>query len=134
MTLNHWDNEFYLFSCYQSHRTATPDLVYFYPGYHYPVDFAFFGGNKGPWVTPLCSIQSKGKIGLYKYNVNLDSKRLGLPLRTLEGQIYIKYSQKHDSNIGLEAYHNVIRHVRKVERVIWYHNWQFLVESWKQKH
>ena len=88
---------------------------------HYPVDFAFFGGNKGPWVTPLCSIQSKGKIGLYKYNVNLDSKRLGLPLRTLEGQLYINYSQKHDSNIGLEAYHNVIRHVRKVERVIWYH-------------
>ena len=84
---------------------------------HYPVDFAFFGGNKGPWVTPLCSIQSKGKIGLYKYNVNLDSKRLGLPLRTFEDQIYINYSQKHDSNIDLEAYH-----VRKVERVIWCHN------------
>ena len=47
----------------------------------------------------------------------------------LEDEIYIDYSQKPDSNIGLEAYHNVIRHVRKVERVIWYHNWQFLVES-----
>ena len=83
---------------------------------------------------PHC-VQSKGgKNGPYKYNVNLDSKRLGLRLRTLEYQIYINYSQKHDSNIGLEAYHNVIRHVRKVERAICYHNWQFLVESWQQKH
>ena len=53
--------------------------------------------------------------------MNLDSKRIGLPLRILEDQIYIDYSQKH-SNIGLEAYHNVIRHVRKVERVILYRN------------
>ena len=68
------------------------------------------------------SIQIKGKNGPYKYNVNLDSKRLGLPLRMLEYQIYINYSQKYDSNIGLEAYHNVIRRVRKVERVIWYQN------------
>ena len=45
------------------------------------------GGNKGLWVTPLCSIQIKGKNGPYKYNVNLDSKRLGLPLRMVEYQI-----------------------------------------------
>ena len=43
-------------------------------------------------------------------------------MRMLADQMYIDYSQKHYSNIGLEAYHNVIRHVRKVERVIWYHN------------
>ena len=78
---------------------------------------------------PHC-VQSKGgKNAPYKYNVNLDSKRLGLPLRTFEDQIYINYSQKHDSNIDLEAYH-----VRKVERVIWCHNWQFFVENWQQKH
>ena len=78
---------------------------------------------------PHCAQSKVGENGPYKYNINLDSKRLGLPLRTLEDQISINYFQKHDSNIGLEAYHNVIRHVRKVERVIWYHNWQFLVES-----
>ena len=46
-------------------------------------------------------------------------------MRMLEDQIpyiYINYSQKHYSNIDLEAYHNVMRHVRKVERVIWYHS------------
>ena len=58
---------------------------------------------------PHC-VESKGaKIGPYKYNANLDLKRLGLPLRTAEDEICINYSQKHDSNIGLEAYHNVIR-------------------------
>ena len=43
-------------------------------------------------------------------------------MRMLEDKIYIDYSQKHYSNICLEAYHDVIRHVRKVERVIWYPN------------
>ena len=38
----------------------------------------------------------------------LDSERFGLQLRMLEDQIYIDYSQKH-SNIGLQAYHNVIK-------------------------
>ena len=57
---------------------------------------------------------------LYMY-VNLDSKRLGVPLRMLEDQIYINHTQKH-SNIVLEAYCNVIRHVRKIERVVWYCN------------
>ena len=78
---------------------------------------------------PHCVQSSKGKNAPYKYNVNLDSKRLGLPLRTLEDQIYFNYSLKHDSNIGLEAYHNVIKHVRKVERVIWHDNWQFLLKA-----
>ena len=77
--------------------------------------------NSSHGLPPLCSIQSNGKNGPYKYNVNLDSKMLGLPLRMLEDQIYISYSQKHDSNIGLEAHHNVIN-VRKVESVIWCHN------------
>ena len=39
-----------------------------------------------------------------------------------EGQKYMDYSQQHLSNIDLEAYHNVIRHVMlesKAERVIW---------------
>ena len=71
---------------------------------------------------PHCVQFKVGKNGSYKYNVNLASKGLGLSLRTLEDQIYINYSQKHDSNIGLETYQNAIRHVRKVERVIWYHN------------
>ena len=56
---------------------------------------------------------------------NVDFKRFGLPMRMLEDQIpyiYINYSQKHYSNIDLEAYHNVMRRVRKVERVIWYHS------------
>ena len=134
MTLNHWDNEFYLFSCHQSHRTAPPYLVYFYPGSSLSHWFCFLWGVIRGHGSPHC-VQFKGdKNGPYKYNVNLDFKRLGLPLRTLKDRIYIKYFQKHDSNIGLEAYHNVISHVREVQRVIWYHNWQFLVESWQQKH
>ena len=79
---------------------------------------------------PHCVQFKGGKNGPHKYNVNLDCKTLGLPLRTLEYQIYIINSQKNDSNIGLDAYHNeasLIRHVIKVLRVIWYHNGQFLV-------
>ena len=134
MTLNHWDNEFYLFPCHQSHRIAPPDLVYFYPGSSLSHWFCFLWRILRGHRLPHC-VQSKGgKNGPYKYNVNLDSKRLGLPLRTLEDRIYINHSQKHDSHIGLEADHNVIWHVRKVERGIWSHNWHFLVESWQQKH
>ena len=52
---------------------------------------------------PHCARSKGGKNGPYKYNVNLDSKGLGIPLRTLEDQIYINDSQKNYSNIGLEA-------------------------------
>ena len=121
MTLNHRDNEFYLFSCHQSHRTATPDLVFLPRLIITPLYLLALGVIRVHGLPHY--VQSKGgKNRPYKYNVNLDSKRLGLPLRALEDQIYINYSQKRDSNIGLEAYHNVIGHVRKVEKVIWYHN------------
>ena len=35
----------------------------------------------------------------------------------LEDQIYMNYSQKHNPNIGLEAFRNVIRHVRNGDLV-----------------
>ena len=114
-------------NCYTRFSLFLPRLIIT------PLILLSLGVRRGHGL-PHCVESKRAKNGPYKYNVNLDSKRLQLPLRMLEDQIYINYSQKHDSNIGLEAYHNVIRHVRKVERVIWYHNWQFLVESWKQKH
>ena len=86
-----------------------------------PLILLSVGVIRGHWL-PHCVESKGGKIGSYKYNANLDLKRFGLPLRTSEDEIYINYSQKNDSNIGLEAYHNVIRYDRKVERVIWYHN------------
>ena len=118
MTLNHRDNEFYLFSCHQSHRTATRGLVYFYSSssLHYPVVLLSLGVLLGPMGYPAVLSPKGIKMGHLNMDflfhicclyVNLDSKRLGDPSRILEDQIYINFSQKH-SNIGLEAYCNVI--------------------------
>ena len=102
MTLNHWDNDFCLFSCRQSHRTATPDLfIVLTPAHHYPVGFVSFVGNKGPWLNitikmghiNVCFLSYTSHLLIY---VN--------PLRMLEDQIYINNSQNCYSNIGLEAY------------------------------
>ena len=92
-----------------SHETVMPALVCFLPQLIItPSIFLSLGVLRGHASTLPHFVQSKwSKNGPYKYEFSL-SVVASKSMRMFEDQIYINCSEKHPSNIGLEAYHNVV--------------------------